>query len=169
MSGDQAQPGTQKPDKGQHVCKVGITDIQILEPGKDSEEPGKLDLKAQFIQLRATGLSFRKIAKKLQVSKSTLANWNEDLAEEIAIHRAIEMEALQEEYWLHKEGRIRLLGGIVQRLQKEAKARSLEDISTETLFLLLFKFQEKLQAEAVDLRPLSTREAMILKSLRKEG
>jgi hypothetical protein len=37
------------------------------------EQPGKQELKDQFIELRAKGWSYAKIAKKLQVSKSTLS------------------------------------------------------------------------------------------------
>ena len=39
------------------------------------EEPGKLDNKQEFIELRAKGHSLRKAASKLTKSKDTAANW----------------------------------------------------------------------------------------------
>jgi transposase len=35
------------------------------------EPPGRHELKAQFVELRARGLSYTKIAKKLKVAKAT--------------------------------------------------------------------------------------------------
>src|SRR5688572_24394795 len=38
-------------------------------------ERGKAELKAEFVQLKAKGLSYAKVARRLGVAKSTLANW----------------------------------------------------------------------------------------------
>ena len=57
------------------------------------EEPGKLELKSQFIELRAKGWSYAKISKKLKISKSALANWSTELEGEIASLKAMELEA----------------------------------------------------------------------------
>ena len=57
------------------VCKEGITDIE--------ESLGKLDQKLRFVELRASGYSYLKIAKELRVSKGTLANWSRELAAEM--------------------------------------------------------------------------------------
>jgi transposase-like protein len=77
---------------------------------------GKAELKAEFVQLRAKGLSYIRIAERLGVAKSTLANWNADLEAEIASAKAMELEALQEEFFLLKEGRIKLLGEQLRRV-----------------------------------------------------
>jgi DNA invertase Pin-like site-specific DNA recombinase len=42
-------------------------------------EQGKAELKADFVQLRAKGLPYLRIAERLGVAKSTLANWNTEL------------------------------------------------------------------------------------------
>jgi transposase len=39
------------------------------------ETLGKQEPKAQFVELRAGGFSYAKIATKLKVAKATLANW----------------------------------------------------------------------------------------------
>ena len=68
--------------------------------------------------MRAKGLSYAKIAKELKVSTSTLTNWNQELQEEIAQAKAMELEALQEEYFILKEGRIKLLGDQLKAISR---------------------------------------------------
>ena len=75
--------------------------------------------------MRAKGLSYAKIAKELKVSTSTLTNWNQELQEEIAQVKAMELEALQEEYFILKEGRIKLLGEQLKAIQEEISDRDL--------------------------------------------
>lgn len=138
-----------------YVCKEGIADIDI-EPEEElsltisRETAGKLEIKSQFVDLRAKGWSYRRIARRLKVSKSTLANWSQELKEEIASLKAIELEALQEQYFLLREGRIKLLGGLLKKLQKEALSRDLSTVSTDKLLELLLKYQEALQEEQVE-------------------
>src|SRR3954451_20898126 len=76
---------------------------------------GKAELKAEFIQLRAKGWPYVRIAERLGVAKSTLANWNAELEAEVASARAMELEALQAEFFVLKEGRIKLLGEQLQQ------------------------------------------------------
>ena len=68
-----------------------------------------LELKQQFITLRAKGYSLEKIAKQIGKCRQTLSNWNSDLQEEIANAKAIELEALFEECLLSKEHRVKEL------------------------------------------------------------
>ncbi len=92
---------------------------------RKTEDLGKEEQKSRFIHLRAKGYSFARIAKELGVAKSTLSNWNQELEEEIARTRALELEALQEEYYLLKEGRIKLLGEQLKAIQEEIANRDL--------------------------------------------
>lgn len=133
------------------------------------ERLGKQELKLEFIQLRAKGYSFSKIAKKLKVSKTTLANWNQELEQEIASAKAMELEALFESFYLLKEGRVKLLGGLVKKLQKEAESRDLSDLPTDKLLDLLLKYQAALKEEYVESRPLSDQEIASLKALKAES
>lgn len=127
------------------------------------EEEGRQELKTQFIELRAKGLSYQKIAKRLKVSKSTLANWSAELEGEIASLRAMELEALYERYYLTKESRIKLLGDQLRAIQAELKTRSLDDVSTEKLLEMELKMLQALQMEHVEVRPLSDYERSVLK------
>jgi|AntRauTorckE5430_2_1112549.scaffolds.fasta_scaffold24807_2 predicted ArsR family transcriptional regulator len=106
---------------------------------------------AQFIQLRAGGRSFDAIAKELQVSKQTAINWSKELEEEIATKRAVELEALYEEYNLTKEGRLQRLGSLLNRLQAEVESRDLSEVPTEKLIALLLKTSEQAEKEALSL------------------
>ena len=58
------------------------------------------ELREKFIQLRAKGWSFDKIAKELGKAKQTLINWSKELQDEIANRKALELEALYESYYL---------------------------------------------------------------------
>ena len=137
--------------------------IQLLEV---TNEPGKAELKAEFIELRAKGFSYAKIAKRLKVSRNTLASWSQELEAEIASLKAMELESLQEQYFLLKEGRIKLLGETLKGLQAELQKRDLASVSTDKLLDMWLKVYEALKEEAIEARPLSASEIAELKALR---
>ena len=156
----------------EHVRKDGIADIENLNrkdalitqeeavsrPLALAGDAGKLEVKSQFIELRAKGWSYVKIARKLKVSKNTLANWGAELEGEIASLKAMELEALYERSYMSKEARIRLLGSQLKEIQDELKKRGLEDVSTEKLLDMELKLYQALQAEYVEARPLTDAE-----------
>jgi len=139
------------------------TDNTVMQAITVQEEEGRQELKTQFIELRAKGLSYQKIAKRLKVSKSTLANWSAELEGEIASLRAMELEALYERHYLTKESRIKLLGDQLRDIQAELKTRSLDQVSTEKLLEMELKILQALQMEHVEVRPLSDYERSVLK------
>ena len=98
-----------------------------------------IDTKERFIELRAQGWSFDKIAKELKVSKVALVDWAKEFEEEIANLKAVELEALYEKYYLLKEERIKTFGELLQKLRKEIDKRDLKDLSTDKLIDLYNK------------------------------
>ena len=156
----------------EYVRKDGIADIELEEKNKaltvkgetgirplsEAGEAGKLELKSQFVELRAKGWSYVKIARKLKVSKNTLANWGAELEGEIASLKAMELEALYEKSYMTKEARIKLLGAQLKEIQDELKKRGLEGVSTEKLLEMELKLYQALQAEYVEARPLTDAE-----------
>jgi len=133
---------------------VTINDIDTQEGNpidveNETGDLGKEEQKSRFIHLRAKGLSYAKIAKELKVSTSTLTNWNQELLEEIAQVKAVELEALQEEYLMLKEGRIRLLGGQLKAIQEKISNRDLSKVSTEKLMELQLRYFGELKTEHV--------------------
>lgn len=131
----------------EQVRKEAITDIEA--------RPGRTDQKLRFVEMRAAGHSYATIAKELHVAKGTLANWSRELEADIASLKAMELESLMEEFYLLKEGRVRLLGGLLERLRTELEARDLKDISTDKLVDLTLRTYGELQEERVEVRPLS--------------
>lgn len=107
--------------------------------------------KERLIEMRAQGVSYDKIAQELNKSKQTLINWSNDLKEEIANRRALELEALYEKFYLLKEKRISLFGTILGRIKTELDNRDLEKIPTHKLFELFIKYYDLLKREFIEL------------------
>jgi transposase len=108
--------------------------------------------------LRAKGISYEKISVEIGVSKRTLINWGKDLSYEISNAHALELEALQDEFYMLKERRIKLFGEKLKAISEEIETRDLSDIHTEKLFDLFFKMYRLLEKEAVDVEYLSEEE-----------
>lgn len=151
-----------------YVRKGSIADIES-EPDNRALQPGRQELKRRFVEHRAQGYSLRRCADLLGVSKSTLATWSQELEAEISSLKAIELEALQEEFYLAKEGRIRLLGERVQALLEELAGRDLSEVATEKLLELLLKYAEALRGEYLEPKPLSEAQIRRLQSQDKTG
>ncbi len=117
-------------------------------------------VKEKFIELRSKGLTYNSIAEEIGVSQRTLIRWSKDFEEEIANLKATELEALQEEYFMKKEKKIRLFGDKFIAIVKELDNRDLSDISTEKLFLLLIKYSDYLSNEQVELVFTQKRDAL---------
>ena len=109
-----------------------------------------VEQKEKFIELRAKGYSFDKIAKELGRAKQTLIDWSKELEEEIANHKALELEALYEKYYLHKETRLQTFGELLGKIKKEIEKRNLSDVSTEKLLELYLKYQAQAKEEVTE-------------------
>jgi hypothetical protein len=109
-----------------------------------------LETKERFIELRAKGWSFDKIAKELGKAKQTLIDWSKDLQEEIANRKALELEALYESYYLLRENRLRAYGVMLTKIIKEVESRSLSDVPTDKLLELLLKYNSQVRDEIVE-------------------
>lgn len=109
-----------------------------------------VETKTRFIELRAKGYSFDKIAKELGKAKQTLIDWSKDLEEEIANLKALELEALYEEFYLVKEKRIRRLGKILKSIEDELLDRDLSEVATDRLLDLLLKYRAQIEEDLVE-------------------
>ncbi len=104
-------------------------------------------VKEKFIELRAQGLSFAKIAEQLGVSKPTLIEWSRELEHEISNLKAIELETLHEKYYVQKAKRIELLGRQLEAVKGELEKRDLKEMPTEKLLDFFIKFATVLKQE----------------------
>jgi hypothetical protein len=103
--------------------------------------------KENFIQLRAQGLSFDKIAKEISTSKPTLLKWDEEFSKEIANYRYIEADTLLSQYSLVKTHRIESLSLLLQKATDALKDRDFSDTSTKDLISIVFNLQGRLGQE----------------------
>ena len=105
--------------------------------------------KERFIELRIKGLSYNAIANEIQVSKQTLISWSKEFEIQISNLKAMELEVLQEKYYISKVKRIELLGKYLDRLMSEIDSRGedLSSVQTEKLFELLLKYTARLKEE----------------------
>jgi transcriptional regulator len=110
-----------------------------------------LETKQQFIELRARGYSFDKIAKELGKAKQTLVDWSKELQEEIANRKALELEALYESHYLLKENRLQTFGAMLTKIKAEVERRDLSDVPTDKLLELLLKYNSQVRDELVEL------------------
>ncbi len=108
------------------------------------------ETKEKFVELRAKGLSFDRIAQELHVTKQTLINWAKELETEIGNMRRIELETLQKKYYMLKRQRIELFGEKLKTIKDELDKRDLSDLPTDKLFDLFMKCFHQLQEESVD-------------------
>ena len=108
------------------------------------------ETKQKFIELRAQGLSFDKIAKELGKSKQTLIDWSRDFMGEIANLKAIQLEEMYETFYLTKENRLQTLGTMLSKIKEEVETRELTDVPTEKLLDLLLKYNTKVAEELVE-------------------
>ncbi|MFI5212409.1 MAG: hypothetical protein ACHQTE_00420 [Candidatus Saccharimonadales bacterium] len=82
--------------------------------------------KQQFIELRANDESLAKIAKKLKVSKTTLIAWAKEHELDIQNLRAINYEALHEQYKVSQQTPPRNVVRTARSRAYRAKNRSLK-------------------------------------------
>ena len=106
--------------------------------------------KEKFIDLRAQGLSFDKIAKELQTSKQTLIDWSKELSSEIANRKALELETLYEKFYLLKEAKIKKYGAILSKITNELEERDFSNVPTGRLLELYLLYFERLSQEIVE-------------------
>jgi len=107
-------------------------------------------IKERFIELRAQGYSFDRIAKELGKAKQTLIDWSKDLQEEIANRKALELEVIYEKFFLIKEARLQTLGEVIAKIKNEVESRNLSEVPTEKLLELLLKYNSQVKEEIVE-------------------
>jgi len=107
--------------------------------------------KESFVELRAKGLSYDKIAVELKVSRQTLITWSKELTTEIGNLRAIETDALYEKCFVGARERISLLAGQLEKVRDELMKRDLSTVPTEKLLDAMLKYSSALRDEYVPL------------------
>ena len=90
----------------------------------------------RFIELRAQGWSFSRIAAELNVHKNTLLAWSRKHQHRIHNLRALEIESLSEQFKISRQTCLEALADDVRRIRDELSRRDLKDIPTARLVSL---------------------------------
>ena len=114
-------------------------DLHAIEKHVASGQMDKSKKEEYFMRLRASGLSYARIASILKVSKTTLIEWGRVKHLEIANLQTIEFEALREEIGLTYRARLQALGAIMRGLVHELASRDLSLVRTEKLVEILLR------------------------------
>jgi hypothetical protein len=109
------------------------------------------EIRDEFIELRASSVSLKKISKKLKIDYNTAVNWNREYHDNIKSMKSLKMEELIEKYRMTKEMRIELFGKKLLAIKKELAKRDLSEISTPKLFDMLIKCTAILEEERENL------------------
>lgn len=128
----------------------------------------------RFLELRAQGLSFQKIADEIGIRKQTAINWSKQYAERLESAQAVAFEALQERLNLSITKRIELFGNKINAVVVELDKRieggeAFESLSTERLFSLLLKLNQTLENILPDLKYYAVEEAKNLEFARDKS
>lgn len=110
------------------------------------------DLKNKFVEMRAAGMSYAKIAMKLHVSKNTLMRWGKDFAGEISKMKSARVEELCEKHLLAMERRVELFGEQLLRIRDELADRDLSELATPDLFRLYLRYLSAVSREVAPVK-----------------
>ena len=109
------------------------------------------DTKEKFLELRANGLSYDKIAKKLNISKQTLIAWSQEFKYELSNLKAIELDRLQQEYFISKIKRVKLFGERLEQINLVLNKRNLDELATDKLIDYQIKILNTLKEDESDI------------------
>ena len=121
----------------------------------------KLDKQAEFIKLRARGLSLRQCGQELGTNKDTCNKWDRELKAQIAKHKSERLQDVYTEYGMYKEARIKALGTALNNIDTELGSRNLSDVPTDKLLDYKLKYTTALSDEYVPIAP-QTDEGQVL-------
>lgn len=99
----------------------------------------------KFIELRARGFSYEKIAKAIGVSKPTLIKLSRQYEKEIANQKFFNIECLLKRYRLARENKIKFLCKLLDRVNVELLSRDLGKLGVKDLLEVRVKLDEELR------------------------
>ena len=101
--------------------------------------------KQKFMQLRVMqGKSYDTISKELKISKQTCINWSVELKNEIKNIQSAKYDALIEELEISHFNRLKLLGSIYKKIEKEIQNRIFTEVPTDKLVKLLIELKTQI-------------------------
>ena len=105
----------------------------------------------RFIELRARGLSFDKIAQETGTSKPTLLKWASQYQQELEQAQYFELQGILYQYGIMRRGRVEVLSETLHmalvELRARAQAGNFGDLSTDKLLNLVLTLEARLERE----------------------
>ena len=106
----------------------------------------------KFIELRAQGWSFVRIAAELGVAKSTLTEWSRKFRFEIHNRRALVLDDLQDRVLGTVQSRVVALAEKLSKVESELRQRALSEVSTPQLYHLATSLRRQIERETGPIR-----------------
>ena len=92
-----------------------------------------IDDKMKFVELRASGMSYRKIAAETGISRDTLRKWNNELQDEIEAEKAEKIREIRSAFAADRESRLERLAQVLQRLDDAIDAADFSQMPPDKL------------------------------------
>jgi hypothetical protein len=106
----------------------------------------------KFIELRAQGWSFVRIAAELGVAKSTLTEWSRKFRFEIHNRRALVLDDLQDRILGTVQSRVAGLAEKLGKVENELRQRDLKELTTSQLYSLGASLRRQIERETGPIR-----------------
>jgi len=107
----------------------------------------KTELQNVWIALRASGLSYRKIARRIGVSAQTQVKWAKKFKDKIQTIKENELDFISEQLRLVKKHRIVRLSGLLEKLEDELEGRDISDMPTASLLRVYISIMQTIRNE----------------------
>lgn len=105
----------------------------------------------KFIELRAQGLSYDKIADEIGTSKPTLLKWSGQYAKQLAEAQFFELNNILTQYGLMRQSRVEAfavaLGAVLKELRLRSETGNLSDVKTDKLVDLAVSLESRIERE----------------------
>lgn len=105
----------------------------------------------KFIELRAQGLSFDKIAEQINVSKPTLLKWSTQYQAELEQAQYFELQRLLSQYRVMRKNRVEVICSMLSSALKELSGRAdtgaLSIMQTDRLLNFILTLEGRLERE----------------------
>lgn len=105
------------------------------------------DYGERFLELRAGGMSYRRITDHVSVSVTTLKAWGVKWQGEIEALAASRLEEFVKAHLLDVENRLKLRGRQLERIGLELETRDLSDMDTAQLLRVYLRYVESVQKD----------------------
>jgi transcriptional regulator with XRE-family HTH domain len=105
----------------------------------------------KFVERRAQGWTYARIASELGVAKSTLIEWSRKFRFDLQNRCTLELDELRDRVLGSRQTRVSRLTERLARIETELSQRSLADVSTARLFALAEQLRRQIERETADL------------------